>query len=59
MAAGRLANAALSELALALRVGRPVVDLRTWSLDGIDGAVRRAAGADHAVRLSLELAAAP
>jgi uncharacterized protein (TIGR00725 family) len=51
----------LSEIALALRAGKPVVGLGTWELARggrpVD-AVVRAAGPDEAARLALDLAAA-
>ena len=42
----------LSEIALALKAGKPVVGIGTWEIAG----VRAAAGADEAVALALSLA---
>lgn len=42
----------LSEIALALKAGTPVVGLRTWAIDG----VQSVASAHEAVRLALSLA---
>ena len=42
----------LSEIALALKAGRPVLGLSTWELDGVE----RAGDASEAVRRALELA---
>ena len=50
----------LSEIALALRTGTPVVGLGTWELargGEPDDGVRRVGSADEAVRLALALAA--
>ena len=50
----------LSEIALALTVGRPVVGLRTWPLATLDHPlplVHPAQTAEEAVRLALALAA--
>jgi len=50
----------LSEIALALRTGTPVVGLGTWELARSgepDDGVRRVGSADEAVRLALALAA--
>jgi uncharacterized protein (TIGR00725 family) len=44
----------LSEIALALKAGTPVVGLRTWAIDG----VQSAASPEEAVRLALSLAGA-
>ncbi len=51
----------LSEIALALRSGMPVVGLRTWAFDrdGGLGGVHRVASAGEAVDLALALAEAP
>ncbi len=51
----------LSEIALALRAGMPVVGLRTWTLDwgAGGGSFHRAASAGDAVNLALALAEAP
>jgi uncharacterized protein (TIGR00725 family) len=50
----------LSEIALALRSGKPVVGLRTWSLtrpDGrTDGSIVAASGPEDAASLAVELA---
>ncbi len=46
----------LSEIALALRAGKPVVGLRTWELPGAAGALHVVAGAAEAVAAALELA---
>jgi predicted Rossmann-fold nucleotide-binding protein len=50
----------LSEIALALRIGRPVVGLKTWvfgrSGSAPDDGVRRVESAEEAVRLVLRLA---
>lgn len=43
----------LSEIALALKAGKPVVGLGTWEIEG----VRVAAGAGEAARMALELSA--
>jgi hypothetical protein len=45
----------LSEVALALKTGVPVVGLSTWSLDGVDAV----ASADEAVARALALASRP
>jgi len=42
----------LSELALALRAGKPVVSLGSW--DGVDEAVRQASGPQDAVLTALD-----
>ena len=43
----------LSEIAFALKAGKPVVGVGTWEIEG----VRVAAGADEAARMALELSA--
>ena len=52
----------LSEVAFALKVGRPVVGVGTWTLTRGDGradtGIRRAAGAEEAVRLARQAASA-
>jgi uncharacterized protein (TIGR00725 family) len=45
----------LSEIALAMKTGKPVVGLDTWELDGIT----RADGADDAVERALAAASSP
>ncbi len=48
----------LSEIALALRAGKPVVGLHTWRLPDAADEIRRAGDAAEAVSLALELARA-
>jgi uncharacterized protein (TIGR00725 family) len=43
----------LSEIALALKAGKPVVGLGTWSLDRAPDPISRAGDADEAVTLAL------
>jgi len=49
----------LSEVALAMRTGVPVVSLGGWSVAGTDGGPRETSTVDEAVRLVLELLASP
>ncbi|HEY7933379.1 MAG TPA: TIGR00725 family protein [Solirubrobacteraceae bacterium] len=46
----------LSEIALALRAGRPVVGLESWDLPELESSMRRVEDPDQAVTLALEFA---
>lgn len=48
----------LSEIGLALKMGKPVVGLATWKIErcGVAGEIKTAAGAREAVELALRLA---